>query len=250
VNEGYRTGVIYLGLPEAFRCPQLDRSGSSAAGAAGLSARDDELSPAPRIDVGLSRQNLRRIGLAIYRFHQATLTLPTDLATADGKPLLSWLVVILPHLGEEELYKEFKLNEPWDSPHNKKLITKMPRVYAPFQVKARQGETFYQVFTGKKTLFVPAKLTRLPDDIPDGYSNTGLVFEAGEPVIWTRPADLPLDEMKPLPKLGGMFGGECNVVLCDGWVVRIRRDPDKKLLKYLIMPGDGEAISVDDLFID
>ena len=35
-------------------------------------------------------------------------------------------------------------------------------------------------------------------------------------MIWTKPADLPFDEKKPLPKLGGMFGGECNVVLCDG----------------------------------
>ena len=49
--------------------------------------------------------------------------------------------------------------------------------------------------------------------MPDGTSNTGLVFEAGEPVIWTKPADLPFDEKKPLPKLGGMFGGECNVVI-------------------------------------
>ena len=61
-------------------------------------------------------------------------------------------MVILPYLGEEDLYKQFKLNEPWDSVHNKKLIPKMPRIYAPIRVKAKEGETFYQVFTGEKLL--------------------------------------------------------------------------------------------------
>jgi len=204
-----------------------------------------------RIDMGLSQYNLQRIGRAIHKFHVATLTLPVDLATADGKPLLSWRVVILPYLGEEALYKQFKLNEPWDSPHNTKLIAKRPRVYAPFRVKTREGETFYQVFRGKNTLFVPGKLNRLlRDDIPDGYSNTALAVEAGEPVVWSKPADVEFDVNKPVPKLGGMFGGVSNVVLCDGFVTRIRRDPDQKLLKYLIMPRDGQAVSVEDLFIE
>ena len=122
-----------------------------------------------RIDIALSQRNLKQISLAFYNFHTATLSMPANLATADGKPLLSWRVVILPYLGEEDLYKQFKLNEPWDSAHNRKLIPKMPRVYAPFRVKAKEGETFYQVFTGPKTLFVPGKLTRIPGAIPDGY---------------------------------------------------------------------------------
>jgi uncharacterized protein DUF1559 len=219
------------------------------AGAAGPSARQDELSPTPRIDVGLSRENLRRIGVAFHRFHDAARSLPIDLAAADGKPLLSWRVVILPHLGEEELYKQFKLDEPWDSAHNRKLIAKRPRVYVPFRVTAREGETFYQVFKGKDTLFAPGKLTRIPADVTDGTSNTGLVYEAGEPVIWTRPVDLHFDDDKPLPKLGGMFGGECGVVLCDGRVVRLRKNANDEHVRRLIMPTDGYVVS-DEIFID
>jgi hypothetical protein len=174
--------------------------------------------------------------------------LPIDLAAADGKPLLSWRVVILPHLGEEELYKQFKLNEPWDSAHNRKLIAKRPRVYAPFRVTAREGETFYQVFKGKDTLFPPGKLMRIAD-ITDGSSNTGLIFEAGEPVVWTKPADLHFDDEKPLPKLGGMFGGECGVVLCDGRVERLRKNANDEHVRRLIMPNDGYVVS-DEIFID
>ena len=211
------------------------------------SARGGDGPRAPRIDIGLSQANLKKIGIGFHNFHDANLSLPIDLVTGDGKPLLSWRVVILPHVGEEELYKQFKLNQPWNSDHNKKLISRMPRVYAPIRVKVKEGETFYQVFTGKDAVFMPGKLRRI-HTIADGTSNTGLVFEAGEPVIWTRPADLPFDETKPLPKLGGMFGGECNVVLCDGWVARIKKDADEVQLKKLIMPDDGQVIG-DNIFV-
>jgi hypothetical protein len=211
-----------------------------------LAARGADSPAAPRIDIGLSQHNLKRIGIAFHSFHDANLSLPIDLATSEGKPLLSWRVVILPYLGEEELYKQFKLNEPSDSVHNRNLIPKMPRVYAPFRVKAKEGETFYQVFAGKDAVFEPGKLRRIPS-IADGTSNTGLVFEAGEPVIWTKPSDMPFDENRPLPKLGGMFGGESNVVMCDGWVARIKKGANEKQLKLIIMPDDGQPIAIDVL---
>lgn len=39
----------------------------------------------------------------------------------EGKPLHSWRVLLLPFIGQEALYKQFKLEEPWDSPHNLSL---------------------------------------------------------------------------------------------------------------------------------
>ena len=69
----------------------------------------------------------------------------------NGKPLLCWRVHILPYLGEEKLYKEFHLDEPWDSPHNKKLLSQMPKIYrAPGALAADTSATYYQVFVGKK----------------------------------------------------------------------------------------------------
>ena len=40
----------------------------------------------------------------------------------DGRPLHSWRVLLLPYLDEEELYKQLRLDEPWDSPHNKAVF--------------------------------------------------------------------------------------------------------------------------------
>src|SRR5262249_19554003 len=146
--------------------------------------------PPTQVELLKSSNNLKLIGIGFHAFHDANGVLPNNIYTKDYKPLLSWRVAILPYVEQEELYKEFKLDEPWDSENNKKLIAKMPRVYAPVRVKAKPGETYYQVFTGDKTLFTAKaggkefpRRTRLVD-VTDGTANTGMVFEAGEPVVW------------------------------------------------------------------
>src|SRR5215472_15101476 len=138
---------------------------------------------------------------------------PAALCDERGKPLLSWRVLILPYVEEDALYKQFKLDEPWDSPHNIKLLDKMPRIYAPPQdlpikLEIKPSDTFYQVFTGRGTAFEGTVGLKYPSDFLDGTSNTILVIEAGEAVPWTKPADLHYDSDRALPPLGGIFTGE------------------------------------------
>ena len=61
--------------------------------------------------------NFKQIGLALHNYHAANKTFPAHaIYSKDGKtPLLSWRVAILPYLAEDAPYKEFKLDEPWDS---------------------------------------------------------------------------------------------------------------------------------------
>jgi hypothetical protein len=203
--------------------------------------------PVNEKDVKASQNNLKQIGLAFHNYaaeHDSRL--PGDILDKNGKALLSWRVVLLPYFEENKLYLQFKLDEPWDSDNNKKLVEKLPKIYAPIRVKAKAGETFYQTFTGKNTLFDTKPIFNI-GNIPDGTSNTGFVFEAGQAVIWSKPADMPFDEKKPLPKIGGLFDGECNVLLGDGAVIRLKKDPDEKELRNLIMPADGIPINFDKL---
>jgi hypothetical protein len=197
-------------------------------------------------DLKTSENNLKQIGLAFHNYHDTYGNLPIDIVDKDGKPLLSWRVAILPFIEQQALYNQFKLDEPWDSANNKKLIEVLPKLYAPVRVKAKAGETFYQVFVGDDALFGPKKKPTLIS-ITDGTSNTGMVFEAGEPVIWSKPADLPFDVKKPLPKLGGLFDGEFHVAMCDGSVHLLKKDPDEKELKNFIMPADGNIIDFKKL---
>src|SRR5262249_42665396 len=199
-----------------------------------------------------SSNNLKQIALAFHNYHDAMQHLPTHaIYSKDGKtPLLSWRVAILPYIEQDGLYKQFKQDEPWDSPHNKKLIGMMPRIYMSFgnpNAPKEEGKTYYVVFTGPKTAFDGNKKFKLVD-FTDGTSNTGLIFEAKDSVIWTKPDDLVLPkEGDKLPELGGMFKTGMNMAFADGSVRWVRKDINPKTLRAVITPQGGEAINFNDL---
>ncbi len=89
------------------------------------------------------KNHLKQVALAMLLYHQVYRHFPpAAIKDAHGQPILSWRVRLLPYLGEFALYDEFHLDEPWDSPHNKKLIAKMPGNFAPSSAKLReQGKT-------------------------------------------------------------------------------------------------------------
>jgi hypothetical protein len=172
-----------------------------------------------------------------------------QLARANGQyqgkrlPLLSWRVALLPHIKEAKLYREFKLDEPWDSEHNNKLIAKMPKVYAPVRGKTREpGMTYYQVFVGKDAPFNGTIMPKFPVRFQDGTSWTFLIVEAGEPVPWTKPQDIVYDAGKPLPRLGGLFPDGFHVGMADGSAHFVPRDVDERTIRAMITPSGGETI--------
>jgi RNA polymerase sigma factor (sigma-70 family) len=167
---------------------------------------------------------------------------------AVGRPLLSWRVEILPFLGEQELYKLFKRDEPWDSEHNKKLLARMPTVYAP--PGAKDGDrTYYQAIVGAEAAWEPRQAMRFPVSIPDGTSNTLLVVEAATPVPWTKPEDLAYVPDQALPKFGGMFGGDFHALFADGVVHFLSAKADETNLRAAITRAGGEVVDPDKLLV-
>jgi prepilin-type processing-associated H-X9-DG protein len=194
------------------------------------------------------QNNLKQIALAMHNYHSVNNTFPPHaIYSKDGKPLLSWRVAILPYIEQDNLYRQFKLDEPWDSPNNKRLIAQMPQIYlVPNSRPTKEpGMTFYQVFVGKDAGFERReKGTSLPD-VTDGTSNTILVAEGADPVIWTKPDDLTFDAAKPLPKLGGHYPGGFNVAFMDGSVRFLRQTIDPQTLRALITRNGGEVVNGD-----
>lgn len=194
--------------------------GSLSAVAAPIPKEKEKLLPPTEKQFAASRNNLKMIGIAIHSYNDTNGKMPADVVDKDGKAILSWRVLLLPDLEEDNLYKEFQLGEPWDSKVNKALIEKLPKVYAPIRVKAEKGNTFYRGFNGADTTFEAGQKLAIPRSFPDGTSNTIAVVEAGEACMWSKPDDLPYDATKVLPKLGGLFDGDFHVLLMDGSVVK------------------------------
>jgi hypothetical protein len=164
------------------------------------------------------------------------------------KALLSWRVAILPYLGEESLYKQFKRDEPWDSEHNRKLLGKMPAVYAAPGTKA-SDRTYYQAIVGTGAAWEPRRQLQFPGSIPDGTSYTILVVEAAAAVPWTKPEDLPYVSDQALPKFGRLFGGDFHALFADGTVKFLSAKADEQQLRYAIMPADGHPIDLNKLLV-
>jgi hypothetical protein len=160
----------------------------------------------------------------------------------DGTPLHSWRVLLLPYIEQDELYKQFKLGEPWDSPHNIRLLERMPRQYAPpwREYEYPPHHTVCHVFVGKGTPFERDGLRSA--DFPDGASNTFLVVEAGDPVPWTKPAEIEFAPDRPL-RLRGPFKNIFRACFADGSVRYIRSDADEATLRALVTRNGREPLA-------
>jgi hypothetical protein len=207
-----------------------------------------------------SVKNLQQIGGAIQRFDDANGELPANSFAPDGQPLLSWRVHILPQLGEGALYQQFKLDEPWDSPHNSKLLDRMPTTYAdPRQSGGMTHKTVYRGFSSPGAVFEKrpprrpgAPFAGGPVDanarfnlagFKDPLAHTILVVAAAEPVEWTKPDDLDAVAGKPFPKMGGPGGRTVmQALMADGSVRSFPADTRDKVLRALVTHSGGEPL--------
>ncbi len=182
---------------------------------------------------------------------------PAAICDPDGKPLLSWRVAILPYIEQYELYKKFRLDEPWDGPNNSKLLSQMPKYYAmPGDQTAPPGYTYYRVFVGNGAAFDPPRAaakrnslgaTEGPhvEDFTDGITHTILVVEAATAVPWTKPEELDYDPNGLLPPLGGHLSGGFHVLLGDLKVKFITPDVSPQTLRAAITRSGGETLPPD-----
>lgn len=189
-----------------------------------------------------SMNNVRQMTLAFHNYTSATGSFPTQ-ANYDknGKPLLSWRVHILPYIEQNDLYQEFHLDEPWDSPHNRKLIARMPPVYQSPTVAYREGHTVYLGVAGEGHAFTDKK--RSFESITDGTSNTILMVEVDDThaVPWTKPEDWQPSDRNPLEGLGSVNPGGFIVTMMDGSSRFISNGIDPETWKALLTTGGGEV---------
>lgn len=214
------------------------------------------------------RRNLKLLGVAFHEYHDVFGRFPPAVVTGpDGRTPHSWRVELLPVL-DTELYAElqrriaaglggdrkarqfwnsliekygYRLNEPWDSSHNREVLKKIPPALRSRNDTGRAENTTYFVLTGRETVFSDNKGTRIRD-VTDGTSNTILCVETPRDVPWTKPEDIAYVPKNPLPKFGGLHPGGFQVLLADGSAVFISEDMDKPVLRALITRSGGDVV--------
>ena len=190
-----------------------------------------------------SVNNLKQLAIAMHNYHDTHGRFPPRAKLGpDGKPLLSWRVLILPYVEGQTLYDQFHLDEPWDSAHNRQLVQRMPEVYrSPNNADAKDGKTNYLAPVGAGTIFSDPRGMRMAE-IRDGMSNTVMLVEADNDraVEWTRPDDLAVDERRPLQGLGQLRPGGFNAALADGSVRFVSNAVDPAVWRALLTAAGGE----------
>jgi hypothetical protein len=178
-------------------------------------------------------------------------SLPPAFSTdKNGKPLLSWRVLILRYCdGMDDLYNQFHLDEPWDSPHNRTLITKMPRTFGdpedPYDAKlAAEGKTHYLTVRGPRTVFPGRERVRF-SDITDGTDQTIMLVEVSDDraVIWTKPDDFEYDENDPIKGIAHLRKDGFLVSFADTHRQFLPYTIDAKTLAALFTRNGGEHLT-------
>jgi hypothetical protein len=179
------------------------------------------------------QNNMKQIVLGAHNYHDATGRLPE----AQGK--LSWRVHLLPYVEQSGLYMQFKQDEPWDSPANKRLAREPVQQYISAGDPPGTVETRYRVFVGPGTLFPPGQKPLKIPDITDGLSSTFFAVEATETVPWPQPKELPYERGGPLPALGTPHRNGFIVAMMDGSVRFVSDGVSPEVIRGGIEPADN-----------
>ena len=208
----------------------------------------------------MCRGRLGKLQLALINYHEAFGSLPPAyIADADGKPMHSWRVLILPFLDARGEYASYRFDEPWDSPHNRTIADSPVKEH--FRCPNRLWNpdaptTDYVVVMGEGTAFPGAAPIKLAD-IKDGLPETILVTEINNSRIhWMEPRDLDFRSMsfevndRQRPSVSGPHLEGPGVVFGDRLTAyRLRKTLKPETLRGLLTIAGREPLDRGSLIV-
>ncbi len=154
---------------------------------------------------------------------------------------------MLPFIEEQALFDQFKLDEPWDSEHNKKLIEKMPAVFhTPGSAAVKEHKTGYVTVRGKDMMFPVGEKIGM-QHVKDGLSNTAMIVEVDDEraVVWTKPDDFEPPSDEPLKGLR-IRNGKIHILFGDGAVHGLPDSINKENLRAIYTRAGGESVNLNN----
>lgn len=190
-----------------------------------------------------SMNNLKQLAIAMHNYHDANGGFPPAVLYSDNGTPYSWRVALLPYLEQSPLYEQYKFDQPWDGPENRKVLEQMPAVFRDPSARNAPRSSSYFVLTGPQAMFADRTGTKFAD-VLDGTSNTLAIVEAQRDIPWTQPLDIPYDPAQPVPELGGFRDGGFNAAFGDGSVRFLGEAIDEGTLRALITKAGGEVVTL------
>jgi hypothetical protein len=190
-----------------------------------------------------SQNNLKQLGVAIHTYHDVYGQLPPAVVKdANGQPLYSGLVLLLPFIGQDGLYQQFDKSKAWDDPVNTNLSQQMVATFMnPGSTNARPGHCDYMLVGGPNAMLAETGKSTLMN-VTDGTSNTIMAVEVGsafameswaQPVAWDP--SKPFDSPDPTT---------VNVLLGDGSVRAMHKTTPVQTLRLISDRQDGTPVSI------
>lgn len=204
-----------------------------------------------------------RYGRSLYRCYNQIHTLangvlayekehghypPPYVVDSTGTPMHSWRVLILPYIGESELFAKYNFDEPWYGPNNSMLESQMPAVYRCPEDDLTSNTTSYLAVVGAETIW-NSKQPVTRHEITDGVTDTILFAEYGNHrTRWMQPVDIPHEELvrsKILPN-STHDDDDWVVAYADGYVEVVDTIP-WTLFAGMVTIAGGETIDADQI---
>jgi hypothetical protein len=192
------------------------------------------------------KNNLKQLALALHNYHERYQCFPPAyIANAKGMPMHSWRVLILPFIEQTIIYEQYRFDEPWNGPNNRKLDYPIATFHCQADPKGNQSETSYVAVVGPDTMFPGDKSTKF-DDCKDGPANTILLVEIDNSGIdWKEPRDIAFDDAlrglnrKGQPSLSSPHEGGAHAGLVEGSVRFPENSISAETLRKLLNRNDG-----------
>jgi prepilin-type processing-associated H-X9-DG protein len=225
---GWGIGTCVIGLMFCCMCPMAPPS----------------YEPSKR---GMCSNNLKQVGVALLNYQDINKTFPDRMTlAADGSPGLSWRVSILPFLEQQLLYKKFRLDQPWDSPHNIQFANARPQFYACPSAKRRlKSESDYYAIGGPDSCLPDGNALSLQEIMDgDGTSNTVMIVESHTfNATWSEPRDIdPATTSWKINAPNAPSSGHNSgamVLFADGSTRFVTAETDPEVVKQLANRHDG-----------